>query len=125
MMPASACCSAAPLSPQRRMRRQPCALRASFSTQLEGRCGYGEQEGCRTPRPPVVLDEHEVPDLQHIGVILVDKMCSIPTTNPVIVDLTAGTTWACVTHLPEVILHVAREDFGVIQPAYSGEDKSS
>lgn len=71
------------------------------------------------------MDEHEVPDLQHVGVILVDKMCSIPTPDPVIVDLTAGTTWACVTHLPEVILHVAGEDFSVIHPVHSGEDKPS
>lgn len=82
--------------------------------------GISQQKRPRTPRPPVILDEHEVPDLQHIGVILVDKMCSIPTSDPVIVDLTAGTTWACVTHLPEVILHVAGEDFGVIHPAHSG-----
>lgn len=87
--------------------------------------GISQQEWSRTPRPPVILDEHEVPDLQHVGVILVDKMCSIPTSDPVIVDLTAGTARACVTHLPEVILHVAREDFGVIHPAHSGEDKPS
>ena len=71
------------------------------------------------------MDEHKVPDLQHVGVVLVDKMGSIPTTNPVIVDLTAGPTRACVTHLPEVILHVAGEDFGVIQPARTGDNKPS
>lgn len=33
------------------------------------------------------LDEDQVPDLQHVGVILVDQVCCIPASNAVIVDL--------------------------------------
>lgn len=46
----------------------------------------------------------------------VDEMCCTPATSLVTVDFSAGTTWARVTHLSEVILYVTREGFAVIQP---------
>lgn len=36
----------------------------------------------------VELDENVVPDLEDVGVVLVDEMCSISAAYPVIVNLT-------------------------------------
>lgn len=65
---------------------------------------------------PVKLDEHQVPDLQNVRVIHVDKMRGVPTSNAVVVDLTAGATGASVSHLPKVILHAARQYACLINP---------
>ena len=66
------------------------------------------------------LNEHQVPDLQHIGVVHVYQVSSIPPPNSVIVDLGAGSTWPLVSHLPEVVLCAKRQDalcWQVLQPA--------
>lgn len=56
------------------------------------------------------LDENQVPDLQHIGVILIHEAGCISTTaNAVIVNFRAGTAGALVSHLPEVVLAAERE----------------
>lgn len=65
---------------------------------------------------PVELYEHQVPDLQDIGVILIDQVRGIPVPNPVIVDLTARAAGARVSHFPEVILHIARQNPALRQP---------
>lgn len=64
----------------------------------------------------VIPDGCKVPGHQPIAVIPVDEMCCTPATSLVTVDFSAGTTWARVTHLSEVILYVTREGFAVIQP---------
>ena len=74
----------------------------------------GEVSIC--PWFPWFPDGCKVPGHQPIAVIPVDEMCCTPATSLVTVDLSAGTTWARVTHLSEVILYVTREGFAVIQP---------
>lgn len=65
----------------------------------------------RTIRLTIILNKNVVPDLQHVRIVLVDQMSSItPPPNTVVVDLTTGTAWALITHLPKVILHVPREN---------------
>ena len=49
------------------------------------------------------LDEHKVPDLQHIGVVFIDHVGGVSSPDPVIVDLCAGATWPLIAHLPEVV----------------------
>ncbi len=58
----------------------------------------------------VELDEDEVPDLEDIGVVLVDQVGGFAPADAVEVDLGAGAAGAGVAHLPEVVLGVARED---------------
>lgn len=62
-----------------------------------------------TTLSPVELDEDEVPDLQHVGIVHVHKMAGIAPTDPVVVDLGARPARTCVTHLPEVVLHSERQ----------------
>mgnify|MGYP001021360563 CR=1 FL=1 len=58
---------------------------------------------------PVELDEDEIPDLEDVGVILVDKVSDVATpSNAVVVKLSGGAARADVTHLPEVVLHAPR-----------------
>jgi hypothetical protein len=59
---------------------------------------------------PVELNEHKVPYFQHVGVIFVDQMSSLPTSNAVEVELRARTARSCLTHFPEVIFHAAWEN---------------
>ena len=59
---------------------------------------------------PVELNEHQVPDLQYVGVVHVDQVRGIPAPDAVVVDLTAGAAGARVAHLPEVVLHAAGQD---------------
>ena len=54
----------------------------------------------------VVLDEHQVPDLQHIGVVHVHQLGHLAVPDPVVVDLRARAARSGVTHLPEVVLLV-------------------
>ena len=62
---------------------------------------------------PVELDEDEVPDLEHVGVILVDKVSDVATpSNAVVVKLSGGAARASVAHLPEVVLHASRNHLG-------------
>jgi len=73
----------------------------------------GEGSGSHSP---VELYEHQVPDLQDVGVILIDQVGSISVPDPVIVDLAARATGACVSHFPEVVLHTARQNPALSQP---------
>lgn len=65
---------------------------------------------------PVELDEHQVPDLQHVRVIHVHQVGGVSPADAVVVDLAAGATGAGVSHLPEVILHTARQDASLLHP---------
>ena len=56
------------------------------------------------------LNEHKVPDLQYIGIIHVDEISSISTSNSVIVDLCTGSTGTLVSHLPEIVLCAERQN---------------
>lgn len=69
------------------------------------------------PNPlPVELDEHQVPDLQDVGVIHVHQVRGVSPSDAVIMDLAAGAAGASVSHLPEVILHAAWQDASLLHP---------
>src|SRR5436305_1219738 len=55
----------------------------------------------------VELNKYVIPNLQHVGVILVDEVSGIAPSNSIIMDLATRPARPCFTHLPEVILHVA------------------
>ena len=55
------------------------------------------------------LDEHNVPDLEDVGVVHVDERSRVPAADAVIVDLAARAAGALVTHLPEVVLAAERQ----------------
>ena len=40
----------------------------------------------------VELDENVIPDLQHVGIILIDKMCSITPSDTIVMYFTANVT---------------------------------
>ncbi len=65
---------------------------------------------------PVELDEHQVPDLQDVGIVHVDQVGGVSPSDAVVVDLTAGTAGTGVSHLPEVILHAAWQDASLLHP---------
>lgn len=65
---------------------------------------------------PVELDEHQVPDLQHVGVVHVYQVRGVPAPNAVVVDLAAGAAGARVPHFPEVVLHAAWQDASLLHP---------
>lgn len=75
---------------------------------------------CGTHRPPVELDEDQVPDLQHVGVVHVDQVGGVAASDAVEVDLAAGPAGARVAHLPEIILHAAGQDAALLHP--EGQD---
>mmetsp|Transcript_48588 Transcript_48588/g.72100 ORF Transcript_48588/g.72100 Transcript_48588/m.72100 type:complete len:556 (-) Transcript_48588:787-2454(-) len=58
----------------------------------------------------VELDEHNVPNLQDIGVIHVDQFRDLAVTDTVVVKFGAGTARASGSHFPEVILLVERDN---------------
>ena len=63
----------------------------------------------------VVLHEHKVPDLDHLGIILVDERCAVDLGTLFIaaevdMDLAAGTAGTHITHLPEVVMTIAIDD---------------
>ena len=59
----------------------------------------------------VELDEDDVPDFNHQGIVHVDEVGSIPAASDLVVmDFGARTARALVTHLPEVVLHVAGDN---------------
>lgn len=62
-----------------------------------------------TTLSPVELDEDEIPDLQHVGIVHVHKMTGIAPTDPVVVDLGARSARTSVAHLPEVVFHSERQ----------------
>ena len=55
------------------------------------------------------LDEDQVPDLQHIGVVLVDKRSGVAAADAVVMDLRAWPARPLVAHLPEVVLAPERQ----------------
>ena len=55
----------------------------------------------------VELDEHQVPDLQHIGVAAVHLLGGVAPADAIEVDLAARAARTRLAHLPEVVLHVA------------------
>jgi len=60
-------------------------------------------------RLAVELHEDEVPDLEHVRVVLVDKRRGVtPAADAVVVQLRARPTRARVAHLPKVVLGVPR-----------------
>ena len=63
---------------------------------------------------PVELDEHQVPDLQDVGVVHVHQVGGVPPSDAVVVDLAAGAAGAGVSHLPEVVLHAAGQDASLV-----------
>lgn len=59
---------------------------------------------------PVVLNEDKIPDFQDVWIIHVDQMLGISATYTIVVNLRTRPTWTSLTHLPEVILHIERQD---------------
>lgn len=55
------------------------------------------------------LDEDDVPDLQHVGIVHVDEVRRVTAADAVVVDLRAGTARAHIAHLPEVVLAPKRQ----------------
>ena len=60
----------------------------------------------RSPRLTVELDEHEVPDLEHVGVVLVHQRRGVSSADAIDVEFGARTAGAGLAHLPEVVLGV-------------------
>mmetsp|Transcript_12841 Transcript_12841/g.23246 ORF Transcript_12841/g.23246 Transcript_12841/m.23246 type:complete len:211 (+) Transcript_12841:2106-2738(+) len=72
---------------------------------------------------PIVLNKHNVPNLNQIRIIGIDQCRCIPIPNPIIMKLRAWSTWPRVTHLPEIVFGVACNDtfFGkVFEPELAG-----
>ena len=63
----------------------------------------------RAVRLAIELDEDEVPDLEDVGVARVDERRRVASADAVEVDLRAGAARAGLAHLPEVVLHRARQ----------------
>mmetsp|Transcript_15094 Transcript_15094/g.34697 ORF Transcript_15094/g.34697 Transcript_15094/m.34697 type:complete len:428 (+) Transcript_15094:1654-2937(+) len=55
------------------------------------------------------LDEDHVPDLEHVGIVHVHEVGRVPAPDAIVVQLSARSAGASVSHLPEVVLHVALE----------------
>merc|ERR1712130_512606 len=56
------------------------------------------------------LHEHQVPDLNHKRIVLVNTRLAIAVADLVVMDLRARSTGACCTHLPKVVLGTSREN---------------
>lgn len=54
---------------------------------------------------PVVLHEHQIPDLHHVRTVHVDECGCVPIAYVVVVDLGARAARPRLAHLPEIILH--------------------
>mmetsp|Transcript_7113 Transcript_7113/g.14857 ORF Transcript_7113/g.14857 Transcript_7113/m.14857 type:complete len:207 (+) Transcript_7113:2295-2915(+) len=82
--------------------------------------------GERAKRPirlTVELNEHIVPNLNHIWKIRIDKLGSIPISNPIVVDLGTRSTRSGGPHLPEVVFGAeGKNTFGweVLEPDFLG-----
>ena len=68
-----------------------------------------------TVRLAIELHEHQVPDLDHLRMIVVDHLgtrdgSTLLFRTQVDVDFRTGTTRTCITHLPEVIMFVTIDD---------------
>mmetsp|Transcript_26999 Transcript_26999/g.46257 ORF Transcript_26999/g.46257 Transcript_26999/m.46257 type:complete len:567 (+) Transcript_26999:1285-2985(+) len=58
----------------------------------------------------VELDEHVIPDLNHIGHVGVDQVSSVAVADAIVVDLGTRATGSGGAHLPEVLLAAACDD---------------
>lgn len=74
---------------------------------------------------PVELDEDQVPDLQDVGIVHVHQVRGVSSSDTVVVNLTAGAAGAGVSHLPEVVLHAAREDTSLVHSTEDSEHSVS
>ncbi len=78
----------------------------------------------RAVRLPVVLDEHEVPDLDDVLDIRVDALRGVPPpADPVVVQFRARPAGTRVAHLPEVVLDIPRDHAvlgQVLEPEVTG-----
>lgn len=61
-------------------------------------------------RLPVVLHEHQIPDLHNVRTVHVDERGGVPIAYVVVVDLGARATWPRLAHLPEIVLHSERKN---------------
>ena len=81
---------------------------------LEAHAGVdmlGGQRLERAIRLAIELDEHMVPDLEHIGVARVDEMRGVAAAaDAVVVNLGAWAARTGLAHFPEVVLHIAWND---------------
>jgi hypothetical protein len=68
---------------------------------------------------PVVLHEHQVPELHHLGAACVDQRAGVSAPQVVVVDLRAGAAGPRVPHLPEVLLQTERENAILLHPAHT------
>ena len=64
----------------------------------------------RAVAAPVVLDEDEIPEFDHIGRPSVDELRPAPFLGPVDMDLRARAAGASLAHFPEVVLLVEAEN---------------
>ena len=71
--------------------------------------GLGEGDKLATDHA-LKLHEHQVPDLEHHRVVLVDKVGGVAPPEAVEVDLGARAARAGLPNLPEVVLHVPLQD---------------
>ena len=77
-------------------------------------CGQGNQ---RAVGQAVVLHEHEVPDFDYLGMVVVHEACAVDfgafaVGTQVDVDFRAGAAWTGIAHFPEIIVLVAVDDVG-------------
>ena len=75
----------------------------------------GRQSFKRTICLAVVLHEHEIPNLNHLRVVFVHQLttghlCLLLFRTRIHMNLRAGATRSCVTHLPEVVMPAAIDD---------------
>mmetsp|Transcript_1475 Transcript_1475/g.4732 ORF Transcript_1475/g.4732 Transcript_1475/m.4732 type:complete len:367 (+) Transcript_1475:614-1714(+) len=76
---------------------------------LEAHAGVdvlGGQRPERAAQLAVELHEDQVPDLEHVRVVLVDQVRRVTAADAVKVQLRAGAARPRVTHLPEVVLDI-------------------
>lgn len=58
----------------------------------------------------LILHENIVPDFKHIWIVHIHQICTLPTTNAIVMNLGGWATWSGITHLPEIVFHVERQD---------------
>lgn len=54
---------------------------------------------------PVKLNEHKIPDFDDLWVIHIYKGLRVATSDLVVMNFCAWTTWTCFSHFPEIVLH--------------------
>jgi len=60
----------------------------------------------------VELNEHQIPNLQDIGIILINQLWNAASSDSIKMYLCARATWALVSHFPKVVLGAAGDDSG-------------